>query len=142
MLKKATLETGLRRLEKLADFLEKLPSGRFYYGHWIDTEKWEGAADLSCGTTACALGWGTAIPSFRKAGLRMKKHGLPAFGKSEGMDAGARFFGITHADALFIFQPNALHAKDLDLWSAPGHDATPKQVAKHIRSFVAWKRSE
>ncbi len=65
-------KTQARRLLKLADFLESLPRNRFCLERWVG-RGWEGKPDLSCGTTACALGWATTIPEFRKLGVRMKK---------------------------------------------------------------------
>jgi hypothetical protein len=130
-----------RRLLLLADFLEKLPRKRFYYGSWVG-EDWKGKQDLSCGTTACALGWAATLPSLRRAGLelRMSKHqnGYVAFrgmrgnrfepGHHQSLCAAAKVFAISLDDANQLFA--APYPSRLD------DDATPKQVARHIRKFV------
>lgn len=127
--------TSKRRLLILADFLEKLPRKRFDLSSWVGNE-WEGKADLSCGTSACAMGWATTIPQFRKLGLRLSKYGLPYFGKgyyqTSGMHAAADLFGISDNEAYYLFMP---YEEDI------AANATPKQVAKHIRKFVAAELS-
>lgn len=60
--------TTIRRLETLATFLETEVPRKFFdmalFGNVDPGQKFGG-----CGTVGCALGWATAIPSFRKAGL-------------------------------------------------------------------------
>lgn len=63
-----------KRLMLLANFLEKLPEGRFDYSRWVGND-WEGREDFSCGTTACAFGWAATLPELREAGLRAYKSG-------------------------------------------------------------------
>jgi hypothetical protein len=125
-----------KRLLKLAAFLRTLPRKRFNYKHWVGND-WKGEPDLmSCGTAACALGWATTIPLFRKEGLRLRAYsnggGAPMLLDKEGeetshYDAGARVFGITNEESHYLFSDN----------SGIGWDATPKQVAKKIENFVA-----
>lgn len=135
--------TGLKRLLRLADFLEKLPRNRFDYSEWVG-EDWEGDQDLSCGTTACALGWATTIPSLRKAGLRLSEVGsVTDKAHCDGFEAAAKVFDVTVSDAQFLFQPSvpgwrADLSEQFD-WDSPSADATAKQVAKHIRRFVKVK---
>ena len=57
----------------LANFLDKLPPERFKYNDWVGKD-WGGKLDLSCGTTACALGWATQIPSIAAKGLRLAQN--------------------------------------------------------------------
>jgi hypothetical protein len=119
-----------KRLLKLADFLETVPRKRFDFTKWVGLD-WKGKADLSCGTSACAIGWATTIPSFRKLGLKLSLNdagGTPVFNGDFGSDAVAHFFDISILDAEFLFFP---------LYNDLGDKATPKQVAKHIREFVA-----
>lgn len=118
-----------KRLLKWAEFLEtEVPPKRFDMGVW-------GTGPLSkCSTAACALGWATAIPSFRRAGLTT----LPTFdggfaveyrsndGSTYGASAAEQFFGIRSDDAALITDPA--------FYSTP---PTPKQVAKRIRKLVA-----
>ena len=59
---------GIRRLRKLQDRLREINPLLFYMGEWGFSEH---NGKPACGTAACALGWATSIPSFRKQGLRM-----------------------------------------------------------------------
>lgn len=95
--------TGKRRLLKLADFLETadLP-GSFDMGVWADNEK---NGRPACGTRACAMGWATTIPSFRRAGLFLNRCLDPQFEDNIGSYAAAAFFDISEDKAreLFVF---------------------------------------
>lgn len=134
------------RLLKLADFLEKLPPERFNYAHWVGLD-WKGDPNLSCGTTACALGWATTIPSLQKAGLTLHQPreacgaGFVALCGEEPPNyltensisemAAMRVFGLTSEEATFLFYPYT----DMDGHESPNQDASAKVVAKHIRRF-------
>lgn len=133
------------RLLKLATFLDGLPDDAFHFGTWI-----HGGADLperyvlqdvtnalNCGTTACALGWCTAIPDFRALGVVFDKWGdvvLMKDGdvKGDWMDAARELFGINENEAKRLFLPSY----GMDDEKLP-EDATAKDVAEHIRNFVA-----
>jgi hypothetical protein len=132
--------TSDRRLLKLADFLEALPRKRFNYDRWVGMD-WQGALDLSCGTTACALGWAATMPAFRRAGLILNrdcvgnevtlKHDPGTYPAA----AAAEVFGLLEREAYFLFYPS------YPSWSngerqSPDRNSTPKQVARHIRRFV------
>ena len=107
------------RLLRLADFLDALLPGRFDFGKWVGDD-WKGAADLSCGTTACGLGWATAMPEFQALGLHMRK--LGSFGfvaldtDPECKDISHTFtmvcratkmlFGIDYNETEMLFTPN------------------------------------
>lgn len=129
--------TSDRRLLKLADFLDALPPGRFHYNRWVGAG-WQGAQDLSCGTTACALGWAAAMPTFRRLGLRLSWS--DGFGKVKGpngsvdFNAAAEVFGISLQEAVFLFCPRS--QLGTYGWSPRG-DAAPQEVAAHLRRFVA-----
>lgn len=138
--------TSKKRLLMLADFLAKLPRKRFDYAEWVG-DSWEGKQDLSCGTTACALGWATTMPTFRKLGLRLFRDNVSGDGyvgilrddeypEGADSDASERIFGLGFAEHLYLFTPNAHAPFYLALPRGPGHRATPKQVAAHIRRFV------
>lgn len=67
-----------------------------------------------CGTCACALGWASAYPEFKAAGLRALSGGIGwdnkpmtivDFQGSIGYDAGAAFFGISPNQAALLFCP-------------------------------------
>lgn len=146
MLKK----TSARKLLKLAAILDELPPERFYYGQWVgnDSRPWRGKQTLSCGTTACALGWGAVKMPELKLTLRrsvaLPKQGFVArkgtrvkhdFDSelSASLDAGAKAFGITTVQAEELFLPYDANLPE---------DAPPKTVAAHIRRCVrVWSRT-
>lgn len=151
------------RLLTLASFLEALPNRRFDFSVLVDGETWKGKEDLSCGTTACAMGWAPTIPAFRKAGLSMKARPYnderwnpdtqawdkvtkyePRFqyekrdGQSfDDTDAIREFFGLSRDEEDFLFYPDVA----FDGVRSPDTGATAKAVAKHIRKFVEKHRS-
>jgi hypothetical protein len=129
------------RLLRLAEFLEKeVPKDRFYYNHWVGHD-WRGMDDLSCGTTACALGWAATIPEFHEAGLRLLKghkrvdgtyYGYVGVVNAQGtpiswdsFNAAMNFFEVPYGMAEFLFVP----LSDED-------DATAEDVAVKIRWCV------
>jgi hypothetical protein len=140
------------RLLELAKFLRHLPKTRFDYSSWVGND-WKGKKDLSCGTTACALGWATVVPSLRKAGLRMGKidntyinAAVYLKGKAPSLDspeqAGMEVFGLTSDEFDYLFVPDSgvfLEELDLDQEDGPDSSASAKEVAKHIRGFVKAK---
>lgn len=128
---KVSVRVGNRRLLKLASFLRTLPRKRFDYTTWVG-EDWQGAQDLSCGTTACALGWAATMPAFRRLGVRLKKR---AWGGGQvalrGLHRGSievamYIFALDHHEAHHLFTPEGKE----------GDGTTPKQVAKKIERFV------
>ena len=142
-----------QRLLTLATFLEKLPRKRFDFSHFVG-EDWKGAQDLSCGTTACAVGWCPVIPAFKKLGLRIvwidHEPGVKILGQkidrgidtafSISMKTAERLFDLTETESKFLFVPSlydgiAYRDRRLDD-RKPGSKATPKAVARHIRKFV------
>lgn len=120
--------THAKRLLKLADYLSELPRKKFDYGFYGE--------ERSCGTVACALGHACLMPQFQRLGARLipdsyiatllwpKMKDVP--GSSE-YDVSEQLFGLDATDHNHLFVPGA---------SRLGSDATPKQVAKHIRKFV------
>lgn len=136
-----SVATSNRRLLKLADFLDTLPPERFNYAYWVGHD-WDGRPDLSCGTTACALGWATTMPTFRRLGLRLSGWGVPILvgmdeTRDQAFDVASQVFGITPLESLFLFdfsvdgEDDEFHGR-----RSPGEDATAKEVAEHIRRFV------
>lgn len=130
-----------KRLLKLADFLDKLPTQKFRFDVFAIEdgkpmlEALE-AGEANCGTVACAIGWMPAIfPRQIKwqPYLHDKKYKDIVFKGREELDGAfetARvFFGIEERKTVYkLFDP---------VWSELGHHATPKQVAQHIREFLA-----
>lgn len=114
-------KTGLRRLHKLADYMDSLPksankhfSMRNFFIHANEEHEHEipsapKVKDLhTCGTTACALGWAMTVPAFRRAGLELEgdevfnSHEvfcLPDYWSDEGDDLWEAFFGAGNKDA-------------------------------------------
>lgn len=143
---KRQLKVFNARLIKVAELLEGLKKAQFRFNHYVG-EDWQGKPDLSCGTTACAFGWATTIPSLRRLGLRLVPGntfdtGYPALKEhlnslsyigEEAIDlAAAKIFGLTAEETAFLFIPGDVHRG----YSGLDCDATAKQVAKHIRKFV------
>jgi hypothetical protein len=133
-------EETIPMLNELADLLDELPEERFDYSKWVGDD-WMGDDDLSCGTTACAAGWATTLPSFRRRGLFLARESwggiaFPAIedeiGEEEAM---AAVLDISPQDAHFLFLPTARSSEYG--WAAPDHDATPREVAAHIRAWLA-----
>ena len=156
-LKENFMAPKIKKLEKLATLLEALPRERFDYEHWVGP-KWEGKKDLSCGTTACALGWATTL--FKKLELRacvdeasmgdrtMYCEVVLAGTDLEDFGAAAKFFNISMSQAEVLFSPSVDF--NPDSWEydrnggceSPNSSATPKQVAKHIQKFVSFLRKQ
>lgn len=139
------MRTGHNRLKKLADLLRTVPDERFNYRHWVG-KNWGGKADLSCGTTACALGWATTIPSLRKVGLRLERttnsygdvSSWPTVININNRDeiapfaVGAEVFYISFEDSEKLFAPDATK----DEW-----DATGSEVADKIENYIAQREN-
>lgn len=129
-------EEGRKMLLELADLLDNLPKERFCYGFWVG-EDWEGSPDLSCGTSACAAGWATTLPSFRAKGLYLANY-APAYRTDDhtvyGEAAMAVVLGIRVSDAAHLFLPHSWHPR-FDTYSPPPY-AGPKLVAAHIRAWL------
>ena len=139
------------RLLLVAEKLESLPKERFYFNHWVGDD-WKGATDLSCGTTACALGWATTIPKLRELGLHLEhlKYINMAGGYNAitlrtrtGLGAAMELFNIMEDEAESMFIPGdefddplSICGRNIDRLSP---DATAKQVARRIRAFVKNK---
>lgn len=145
------------RLLKLANFLETVPAHKFDYSSWVNG--WQGDAVMSatCGTTACAFGWATAIPEFSALGLHLFKDrfGVPGVSidkKADDFqsswaatyDAAEELFGLDSSEAEWLFTPSD-HERDSDYDSdsdtygsdgRPYRDVEPSVVAEHIRNFV------
>ena len=144
------------RLLKLADFLDTVPPERFDYARWVG-ESWQGDPDLSCGTTACALGWASTIPEFRKLGLRLKKNNWDLFNPTYvGLDtetdedladkssylltleASKYIFGLSNQETNELFTPEGYAMYYRKSFNSAS-DATASDVAQHIRNFCRDK---
>lgn len=124
-----------KRLLKLADKLDwvhKHVPHQFDYNQWIGLD-WEGKADLSCGTSACALGWATTIKSFRRLGLRVPDNSHSDY-NSKWAEMGMEIFGLWEEGFRKVFVPSYS-----GLGREGGKLISAKQVASHIREFVKEK---
>lgn len=141
------IKESARRLLVLAEFLEKLPMARFDYQSWVGND-WKGKQDLSCGTTACALGWAATMPEFRALGLRIIPQDVPWSRGVVGTDkhadpflAAQDTFLLDDVESTYLFHPS----DDLDGFEeespSPGDDASAVDVATHIRYFVVKYRA-
>jgi hypothetical protein len=116
-----------RRMLKWANFLDALPPGEHFNMKFYGEIR-GGMRDKPVrATSACALGWATAIPEFNRAGLEL----LARKGSTEGHvyymgesteNAAMMFFGISFEDAFAICLSD--------------FDATAKQKAAQIRAIV------
>lgn len=141
-----TLQTGNRRLLKLADFLETVPRKNFDYSTLAGSD-WDGKKDfISCGTQGCALGYAASMPAFRKIGLRLSL--TESYGDSPSAVVHMKNVDSDEADGDQLYsaveEVFGLNIDETDFvfnmyMGQP--ESTPKQVAKKIRKFVT-KREE
>lgn len=147
-------ETSKRRLMLLVDKLRNLPRERFNYSLWAGDD-WKGAKDLSCGTTACALGWATAVPELADAGLCLRRGldrvyvslfdesllGDCAQSHTAPFRAACHVFGISKREADYLFIPEEEPPDEMynDAERAPNEEADAAEVADHIERFVELK---
>lgn len=132
-----------RRLLRLADLLDadaKNEAGvKFNLSGWGSSST--GApANVSCGTTACAMGLAVLSGAFEQDGLRngfgpRSCSVIPYFQTGQkvvsGFKAAANLFGISHKAAEWLFQDD--HYRKSQWTGAAGERA----VARRIRKFVA-----
>lgn len=142
----------VERLTKLIEFMESLPpeaDGHFNMRSWIGhsdaKDHYPHLSDgdvvtmdklLTCGTTACALGWATAMPYFRELGLRAE---ISCGGSSVDMFFNGDIIGSDHTGELFDLREEQSCA----LFGANNKDATPKAWAARARDLLAdWNSVE
>jgi hypothetical protein len=146
-------EPRLDLLELLATELEVQTKIPFNYSYWVGME-WAGDPEISCGTTACAAGLATTMQVFRDLGLRLGRNrwdvGMPVFGGLVGEEAMAGVLDISIDEARYLFLPDIYLPNENENENenetcedlSPEGSATAKEVAAHIRAFVAWKRAQ
>lgn len=129
---KEQMRVGNDRLAKLVHKLQyEVPEEQFDYNQWVGND-WGGRADLSCGTSACALGWATTIPSFRKLGLRLQRDSMGSAdvvnvktGVNNAFSVAENLFSISREQSYRLFSPQAGESA-----------ATAIEVAVKIQRFV------
>lgn len=98
---------NLKRLNHLIRYMKKLSpeaTEHFDMQLWINHPKalkdnFTRKNLMSCGTTACALGWAASLPSFKKAGLKLNAQ---ARGYTNLAHAEV-FFGLNKREAMALF---------------------------------------
>ncbi len=132
---------NIRRLNKLADFLDKLSAPKFNFENVISA--YDGFKE--CGTVCCAVGW---MPVVFPRLVKWDKTNIGIFTvclkKDEDIyyfdEVAAEIFDITRDEALELFSPG--QSRPWIRMSSLGPKATPKQVANSIRRFISWKRKQ
>jgi len=127
--KKTTVRVD--RLRKLADFLDKLPPAHFNFG--VTRADVSVSAENTCGTVGCAIGW---CPKVFPKLCRVDNDGDVVIGPSGCYwGVGAELFNMTAYHARDLFTPDA---RSPATGRALGRNATPKQVARRIRTYATW----
>lgn len=151
-----TKAVGLKRLEKLADYLMTVPAKSFDFMEWgCAPEGVELGDHPTCGTVACALGHATAIRSFRRAGLKLSVLGdsirydygtdtyvLKTVGEVVLTDSAGNTLRTTNAASVFFAIPKPV-AESFFLpsgYQGTGDKVTAEMVAKKIRDYVKQER--
>lgn len=123
------------RLRRLAFHLRNdVKDEVFNLATWVgnDDVPWEGKEDLSCGTSACAMGWATTIPEFKQLGLHLERlspsgQGFIVFGEFKHFEAAAKFMDITYKESEYLFDPSKYPEDDY---------TTRLQVCERIEDFI------
>lgn len=140
------------RLLLLAEFLDsRVPAGRWNFRSVVGPE-WRGGDLVSCGATACAIGWSATIPELAAAGMRLEPDSHGYLDAEAAFRASRAVFGITDEECDYLFVPDedgwdedgdpvgAWHFPDGDCnpgWRTLTSNASARSVADRIRSFVA-----
>jgi len=121
-----TMKAVRRRLEKLED----APNFDITRGVY-------NALPVTCRTVGCAMGWAATIPSFRKAGLKLRyekgargdadSFATPVYEFTSGYNAIELFFDIDYQAIRILFSPQHYPRKQ---WR------DPKAVAKRINELL------
>jgi hypothetical protein len=113
---------------------------KFWFGSWV-ASTWQGKPDLSCGTTACSIGWATTIPYLQQRGLRLIRIPANRVGWPTTLETNNGFTtGIEHLQSVADFLGLTLDEyKYLFTSSGSGSlpvNATNVQVADLLRNFI------
>jgi hypothetical protein len=132
----------VKKLLKLADFLDNLPRRSFDLSAWVTAKRSrpEGKTPGSCGFAGCAMGWAAHEELFR--GLKFDDiffDTTPAYTDKDGLhlgfDAAVALFGLlNNHHALYLF-----HINHYPIGKTGHRDPSPKRVAARIRRYVAKK---
>lgn len=118
-----------KRLLKLAALLDVVPPDKFDMRFWALGDGTPMGDEPKCSSVACALGWATTIPEFKRAGLKLvaepgdyRAH--IRMGDLLCSEAAAKLFDISYKQACDLFEPRGL-------------DSNASTVAAQIRGLVA-----
>jgi hypothetical protein len=113
-----------RRLLRLADFLETVPRRQFNMKVWGN-----GTDPKECGFAGCAGGWATSIfPALKLIPWGFFSQTEIRYGEFTSFEALQNYFGLTYADAEYIF--------DSYEYPKSNRNPLPKTVADRIRKLV------
>lgn len=99
---------------------------------WVDSADAEG---FKCTTAACAFGSCGFDSYFTTRGLRTNKNRQEVrFGRYEGLDAAKKFFGISLAEAEWLFDPDTYRVFTFDF-------IEPSKVLVRVNSLIKFYRS-
>ena len=135
---------GFKRLYKLCDFAESLPKEANKHFGMSDYFRHLGAHSheipekpkaehlLSCGTTACMLGWAMTVPAFRRAGLSIYIWHEPSGATRFQVDGSEEVFGLGYEYDSHRWG---------QLFGSENKDKTPKAWAKRVRRLLKrWQQ--
>lgn len=143
-MRKVARRVTVRRLRALASFLRGVPNRKWDFSAWARSERYAVGPDLlpvklslhKCTTVACAAGWATTIPLFRRAGLRLDNDNIPivrdGMYRFKGSDAMAEVLGITLHEASDAF----CRAETYGFASGLHGRVTAPMVARHLEGLA------
>lgn len=136
-------------LLRLCDYMESLPPeaaqhfdmrsyvGHRTLGHSHSVPMLPAPQDLmTCGTTACALGWAVTMPEFQAQGM----HYFPII----GVTGEHRVFPGLGADIEVDRDEDGIEVKTLweILFDSDNHDASPREWAARVRPLIhEWSQA-
>jgi hypothetical protein len=141
------MNMNIERLQTLASFLRGVPKEHFNLETWrydnaensVCVNDEQLTSSLSCGTTACAVGWACSIPEFQEQGLAYRGNtpsylsvatpngGPPVFNFYESWEAVMEFFGIDYYMAEHLFLGESYESCEA---------ATADEVADRIEALI------
>ena len=137
----------IKRLHKLADFLDTVPKKNFDFDCIVRDVDGMPRKDFNCNTTACAMGytpllfpklvkWTVCEWSGSVTGV-MPEGGNPC--AHSWADAAMELFGIEMHETKALFSPEHNSCRRTIGLSELPEDPTPKQVARNLRQFIKIK---
>jgi len=131
----------VKRLEQLLEMMQNhhklFPNVKFNINLWGSSLDYKNnraeAPKQDCGSAACALGSACLYKPFTKFGLKIPKSGWdPEYLTYSGYEAGAKFFGLTNAESIWLFNPHSYRQANNDSY----HDVTRAMVIKRIKKLL------